>query len=284
MSAFNAMLTSLADALLGPLALWPPLATLLVCSLVAGVLAAVVFRYTSNQAAVQRAAERMRAELLAMRLFEDDLRVTLGCLGGVLRGAGLRVAHSLPPTLVLIAPFVLVLIQLGLRYEHRPLAAGETVVVELITDSSGWDEMSAAPIRASDGIVVETPALRDPRRRSIAWRLRAPFASDARAAAGAQWVAWSTADGEITKSVSVETTASRIPAVAPSRGVASFASMLFSPAEPPLPAATGVRGIRVHYPARQTPVLGWDVAWWVTFLVGSIVAAMAFGRLTGVRF
>src|SRR5262245_43926129 len=117
MDTLNAILTRTAELVLLPLAHLPPLATLLICAAVAGIVAAVVFRYTSNQSGIARAADRMRAELLAMRLFEDDLRTTLGCLAGVFRGAAARIGLSLVPTLVLIVPFALALAQLGTRYE-----------------------------------------------------------------------------------------------------------------------------------------------------------------------
>ena len=55
MSAFNAFLTNTTDAILSPLAKWPLIA-LLVYSAIAGVLMAVVFRFTSNQQAIRRAS------------------------------------------------------------------------------------------------------------------------------------------------------------------------------------------------------------------------------------
>ena len=62
MNTFNSTLTLLTKLLLAPLAQWP-LVALLVWSAVAGILMAIVFRFTSNQPAIRRAADRCRAEL-----------------------------------------------------------------------------------------------------------------------------------------------------------------------------------------------------------------------------
>ncbi|MHC4177961.1 MAG: hypothetical protein ACYSWU_10660, partial [Planctomycetota bacterium] len=156
MNAINATLSAWADRLLAPLQGWPPLCTLLVLSAAAGVIMAVTFRYASNQRALRRVANRSRAQVLAIKLFKDDLRTMFSSLGRLLRYTLLRLLHSLPPMLVMLVPFVLLLAQLALRYECRPLAVGEHAVLELQMAPHAWQEHQTVPIEVPPQIGVET--------------------------------------------------------------------------------------------------------------------------------
>ncbi len=114
MNAINAILTQLAEFLLSPFAS-RPLIGLLFWSVVAGVLMTFAFGKTSSQRGLQRAADQTRSELLAIKLFKDDLGVVFRSQIGIFKATGLRLLYSLPPMLVLIIPFFLILSQLGLR-------------------------------------------------------------------------------------------------------------------------------------------------------------------------
>lgn len=314
MDDLNAILTRAFDALLWPLADWPPIFALLAAAAVTGVLAAVVFRFTSDQAAVGRAADEMRAHLLALRLFEDDLHMIAASLGGVLAASGRRIAHSLPPTLVLIVPFLVVLAQLALRFEHGPLAPGRTAVVEVRLAPEAWRPLAPqasnnqaarvetgspggrdAPTVAIDppaGVVVETPPLRDANRASVAWRIRAGADGDSGpllvrlpGATASKWIA-------------IGAPASGLQPASLRRATASLWSRLFEPGEPALPGDGPVREIVLHYDDAPAPLLGprparwvrrafgWieSVPWWLTFVVGTIAAAMLSRPLVRVRF
>ena len=76
MNGLNAILTRITDAALAPLA-GAPATALVVWSMILGVGMAVVFRFTTHQAALRRAADDSRAAAMGLRLFRDDLRVAL---------------------------------------------------------------------------------------------------------------------------------------------------------------------------------------------------------------
>ena len=90
MNALNAVLLKLTDLLLAPFMALPAQVALIVLSVVAGVLAALAFRYTSNQDALKRVADQVRASLLAMRLFKDDLRSVFRAQLSLFTASGLR--------------------------------------------------------------------------------------------------------------------------------------------------------------------------------------------------
>ena len=102
MDLINGFFNAVFGALLAPFDAWPALLTLVVWSAVIGVVMAVVFRYTSNQRALKAVADQSRANLLAIKLFQDDLTVTLGCQLALLRSVGLGLWYSLPPMIVMI--------------------------------------------------------------------------------------------------------------------------------------------------------------------------------------
>ena len=55
-------------------------------SVVTGLVMVVVFRYTSDQKAIRSAKDKLKAHLLAVRLFQDQLPVVLRSYGRILRG------------------------------------------------------------------------------------------------------------------------------------------------------------------------------------------------------
>jgi len=63
-----------------------PAALVLVISIVVGLLMVVLFRYTSNQKAIRIAKDQLKAHLLAVRLYQDQLPVVLASYGRIVRG------------------------------------------------------------------------------------------------------------------------------------------------------------------------------------------------------
>ena len=57
-------------------------------SLVVGLLMVVLFGYTSDQKAIGIAKDQLKAHLLAVRLYRDQIPVVMGSYGKILRGTG----------------------------------------------------------------------------------------------------------------------------------------------------------------------------------------------------
>ena len=148
----------------------PAQVALIVLSVVAGVLAALAFRYTSNQDALKRVADQVRASLLAMRLFKDDLRSVFRAQLSLFTASGLRLWYSLPPLVVLIVPFVLLLAQLAMWYEFKPVAPGEAVLVEVALTPEAWADESFEMI--APDVVASEQLVRDSEKHTITYRIR----------------------------------------------------------------------------------------------------------------
>src|SRR3972149_2624179 len=159
MTYLNRIANALFAVLLEPFEPVSPLVTLLVWSVIVGALMCVVFRLVSNQQAIKVAADQARANLLAIKLFQHDLNVTLRCQLGLLGAIALRLWRSLPPLAVMIVPLTLVLTQMGLRFEHTPVLPGTPLGVQLRLLPEAWAEYSDVLIEAPTGARVETPPL-----------------------------------------------------------------------------------------------------------------------------
>ena len=96
MDTLNSLLTTVGDLLLAPFR-GRPATGLVFWSVITGILMAYVIGKTSNQRALRKAADNVRAQLFAIKLFKEDLVVTFRCQIALLKSTGWRLWHSIPP-------------------------------------------------------------------------------------------------------------------------------------------------------------------------------------------
>jgi len=132
----NTGMSSLFNLLEGPFSALPPLLTLVVISGLLGVAMLILFKYTSNQTAIGRVRDKIKANLLTMKLFKDDIPVVLRSQFRVFGASILLLVYSLPPLVFMVLPFCLVMGQLGVWYQANPLDVKEQAVVMMqLSDS-----------------------------------------------------------------------------------------------------------------------------------------------------
>ncbi len=279
MNTLNAVLVVLGQAMFAPLAGLPAWLPLVLWSLILGMLAALCFRYTSPQAWLRRVSDRTRAHLLSMKLFKDELGVTFRAICGLLYAAGQRLAFSLPTMAVLLIPFALLIAQVAMWYEFRPLKPGEFTLVEMRVRPDDWPKLEGVELHAPQGLAVET-RVRDAARQRITWRVRAEAA-----AAQPYTLTWEVPGlGTVAKQLVVDGDGRRLRFVSPTRAGASFWDRLLYPGEPAFDATSAVQQITVQYGSRSTPLFGLNVHWLITFLVVSILGAFALKPFVRVQF
>ena len=117
-------------------------------SVVVGLLMIVLFGYTSDQKAIGIAKDQLKAHLLAVRLYRDQLHVVMGSYGKVLRGTGRYLKLAFKPLLYVIIPITLLIVQLD---RYLGLTAIQTNTPFLLTAhvnnaaGAGWNfDRSAA--------------------------------------------------------------------------------------------------------------------------------------------
>jgi len=291
MNVVNGVMKGLVDVLMAPF-LAAPLVGLLVLGIAFGAAAAVVVRFTSNQKALKRLSNRVREHLLGIFLWKDDV-ISLRAVGGLLWASVLRIWYQVPPMLIMIIPFMLLLGQMGMYYQFRPLRsggagdAGATTNVRVVASPEGWDAVRSAELRAPQGLAVEG-RVRIPSERRVSWRVRAT----PELAAGAHTLEFALPDGNVQKVITTDgadgpllfTNPLRPDAIRGLGDGSGILDALLYPGEPAFAAASPIQRIEIDYGDRSTPVLGLDMPWWLTFLLATFIGAFAMMPIIKVQF
>jgi len=266
MSAVNAALRLVFDLLLAPFAAGPPIVSLVLVSLLVSVLMLVVFKRTSDQAALAAVKRRIHAGLFEIRLFNDDLRAILRAQGEILRHNLTYLRLSLWPMAFLLPPLVLVIAQLQFHYGYLGLRPGQEALltVDLVAGTASGARPSAA-LDLPAGLRAETKEVWVKAESQLLWRLVADREGDYE-------LGLQVAGARLTKTVRVTPLTVRL---SPVRVDPGFLSQLLYPAEPPLPSGSPVRAVHLSYPGREVSVLGYGMHWMIPFFALSIVFAFA---------
>jgi uncharacterized membrane protein (DUF106 family) len=268
MSYVNAALRPVFDLLLAPFAGLPPIVSLAVVSFVTAVFMLIVFKRTSNQAALADVKRRIHAGLFEIRLFNDDIRAILRAQTEILRTNLTYLKLSLVPMVWILPPLVLVIAQLQFHYGYEGLRAGDTTLLEVDLKPGAVSD-GARPEATLDlptGLRAEGEEVWIPSQSQLAWRLAAEEDGEFEIGVGI--------DGAPPVAKTVQVT-DRTVRLSPIRVDRSFLAQLIYPAEPPLPAEGPVHAIHVRYPDRAVSVLGLGMHWMIPFFVLSIAFAFA---------
>lgn len=232
---------------------------------VTGVLMLVVFKYTSNQAAIKRSRDQIKANLLALSLFKDNLGVSLRCQLQLLLGAGRLVWHSLAPMAVLTIPMILMLGQLALWYQARPLSVGEESVVTVQLKPGVPGALGSINLEPSDAATVVTGPVRVPGKNMVCWNLM-PKTS------GQHVLNFTVNDVHFEKQLVVGGTFMPVSLKRPARNVND---VLLHPHESPFASDSIVQSIEVTYPDRDSFTSGtnkWVIYWFLVSMIAAFVA------------
>jgi hypothetical protein len=229
--------------------------------LVTGGLLLLIFRYTSNQRAIRATKDRIIAHLLEVVLYRDQMRVVVRAQARLLADNLRYLGYALVPLAFMAVPVGLLLMQLDLRYGHRPLRVGEKAIISVKLAPNS--DLARVELSAPRGIEVETESLRMPAVSEVDWRIRA-------AEAGRHEVRVSVGGESVSKQIIVGRTWARVSPARVGRGVWR---QFLHPGEPPVPASAAVERIAVSYPPAELTLLGRPVHWVWPWLVIS----MAFG-------
>jgi hypothetical protein len=263
----NVPANALGAWLLAPIGVLPGWLSATLVAVLTGVVMLVLFKYTSNQRAIQRVRDDIDANLLALKLFKESARVTVGAQGRLLVGAGRLFVHALVPMAVMLVPVTLILGQLSLWYQQRPLRVGEEAVVTVAL--GGASDVRLEPTGAVDVTVGPVRVLSQ---REVCWNIQARQAGYHRLTF--------TVDGRtIDKELAVGDGMMRVSARRPGW---VWSDALMHPAEPAFAPDASVRSIEIAYPARASWTSGRD--YWVAYwFVVSMIAAFCLRRTFGVH-
>ena len=251
----------------GNAALWLVLGV----SVVVGLLMVVVFRYTSDQKAIGRAKDALKAHLLAVRLFQDQLPVVLRAYAKILGGTGRYLRLAFTPFLVAVIPMTFLLVQVDRYLGWMPLQTSQNFLLEAQAD--GAEMLDQMELRLPDGLVSSAPAVHVPEEKMVVWRLVAkwPGQYDVGIVAGGQTTA---------KHIVVSSEMERI---SPVRLRGSLWERMFSSAEPAIEGGSAVHAISVNYSERTISLFDMEWNWLVLFFIVSLISGFIFKSVLGIK-
>ncbi|SFI64814.1 hypothetical protein [Planctomicrobium piriforme] len=259
---FNTIANFLGSIFLAPVAWMPGWLSLLLVSAICGVLTLLVFKHTSNQPAIRHTRRQIQANLLALSLYKDSIRVSLQAQGRILFNAGRLLVLSLVPMLVMLLPTCLLLGQLALWYQARPLQVGEEAVVTVQLSKTAARELKELQFTPGDCVTVTVGPVRVVTKQMVCWNIKA-------VEPGLHQLVFTASDQQFGKELAVGDT---LMPVSLQRPDASFADVLLHPRETPFAADSPVQSIEIAYPDRTSWIAGSD-----TWLISWFVLTMLFG-------
>lgn len=268
----NALANAVGGLLLAPLGLLPGWLSATLVAIVTGIGLLLVFKYTSNQRAIKRAKDDIKANLLALKLFKESPSVTLGAQGHILAAALRLMALAIVPMLVMVVPVLLMLGQLSLWYQARPLRVSEVALVTMTLNDDAGQPLPDVQLQPTDAIEVAIGPVRVPSKREVCWNIAARQPGDHR-------LMFQVGGQSAEKQLAVGDRLMRVSALRPGW---NWSDVLVYPAEPPFAADSLIRSISVDYPMRSSWTSGADT-WVVYWFAVSMIAGFAFRGLFNVN-
>ena len=260
MKYINLLLNPIGHAVFAPFLSLPPWIALTVFSAIGGIVGMWLYGVASNQDALKRVSDKTRANLLAMKIFKEEISVTFVSQGRLFIAVIQRLWLTVRPILIMSAPFVVAMSQIGARFEHRPFTPGETSIVTLELSKDAWAEGRNVAPTLSEGLALETPALRNAKNSTVQWRIRVTEL-------GRHTIAWTIGDQTVEKQIAADDSL----IIASAKRPTGFGDQILFPSESPFPTNSPVVSIAASMPKRSTPILGLDMHWLISFILLSIV-------------
>ncbi|MHC4244011.1 MAG: hypothetical protein ACYSU4_16525, partial [Planctomycetota bacterium] len=261
-SWLNVLTNAFGRFLLAPIAVLPGWVSNTIISAVTGVFLLIIFKYTSNQRAIGKIRDDIKAHMLAMKLFKDSISVTLHAEVRVFKGALLLLFHSIVPMLVMILPVSLLLAQMSLWYQSRPLLPGEAAVMTVKLNGNvkgNWPTVNIEPTPAAE---LTIGPVRVFSRREICWEIKA-------LENGNHCITLNVAQHQIEKELVIGDGFMRVSSMRPAW---NWTNILMHPAEEPFAPDSIIQSVTIDYPDRLSSISGAD--WWlIYFFIASMVFA-----------
>jgi hypothetical protein len=232
---------------------------------VTGVLMLFAFKYTSRQSAIKQTRNQIKANLLSLSLFKENVWVGLQAQGRILANAGRLMWLSLIPMLVMTIPMILLLGQLALWYQARPLQANEEAVLTVRLNAGTKDALDKIALEPNEGIESAVGPVRVPTKDMVCWSIRAHEP-------GLHELTLKIDQRPFTKQLAVGEGFMPISLQRPAR---HWSDLLLHPREAPFGLESPVQSIDVAYPSRQSWTAGtrtWLVYWFAMSMVAALVA------------
>ena len=177
MQAFNSISSAVFDVVLAPFGHGVASFDLLLWPVLMGVLAILVYKAVSNQAALARVKSQITMRLLEIRLFSHDIVQVLKSTGAILGKNVVYLGNHMIPMLVMIGPFVIILAQLVANYAYEPSPKGSVELFHVRLDPDAGVSSRDVALSLPEGIALDAGPVKTADHQ-VFWRLRAEEVGD----------------------------------------------------------------------------------------------------------
>ncbi len=241
-----------------------PVGLVVTVSAVIGLLMVLVFRYTSNQSAIRLAKDALKANLLAVRLFQDQIPVVLRSYVRMLAGTGRYLKLAFKPLLFVILPLILLISQLDRYLGFAPIAPGHEFLIKVC--AANPDNLDALSLQLPPEMMTTAPPVHIAADNEVVWRVVAEKDGNYSIKVGVP--------GNMSSKQAV--VSSEVARLSPVRLRGQFWNRLFFSSEPALPDNSPMQAVEVRYLARSIHFAWLDWNWIWLFFVLSLVAGFFF--------
>jgi uncharacterized membrane protein (DUF106 family) len=272
LTGLNSVMNSVAGALFAPVAVLPGWLSITIISAVLGVLLLLIFKYTSNQKAIGNVRDAVNANLIAAWLFKDSISVTIKSQVKVFAASFKLLIYALIPMLVMIIPVSLILAQMGLWYQARPLSVSDEPVMVKLRLNESLQGFPLVRLEPSEVFQKTTGPVKIVTKKEVLWELK-PLKK------GVQELVFDVDGEKYTKQFVVGDGFMKVSLMRPGM---NLGDLFLHPLEKPFTKDSQVTSIEIVYPERASKVCGTD--WWIFyFFICSMVFAFAFKPFLNVR-
>jgi len=240
-------------------------------SLIIGLLMVLIFRYTSDQKAIRMTKNQLKAHLLAVRLFQDQLPVVLHSYRKIITGTGKYLTLAFKPLLVMILPLTLILVELDRYLGSTPLQPRQAFLVK--TRVADPDSLNKLSLQLPHEMKATAPTVHIPADNEVVWRVVAEREGDFD-------VTITSAGQTVSKRLVVSSGVARL---SPVRLQRQFWQRIVLSAEPALPDSSPISSIAVTYPPRNLHFAWMEWNWIWLFFVLSLVSGFLFKTILGIE-
>ena len=258
----NSILQKIFDVIFYPFRNMSPWIGMFVISLLSVFLILFIFKHTSNQKGIKTVKDRIKAHLLELRLYKDNLRISLKAQGSILRQNSKYIAYSGKPLLFMIIPIVLIIAHTNFWFGYASLEPGQKTLVKVKLNEDYDPLETDIRLEPSPSYTIETPPLRILEENEIDWRI-SPLQS------GVHNLEFSIAGEKIKKTLSVKS--SPLSRISPVKFQRNFFDELINPTEAPIRKDIPIRSIEILYPTKNMYVFGIGIHWLIVYFILTII-------------
>lgn len=286
MNAINRMVTAVFDVLLSPLEAMGSEISIILVSGVCGILGLIAFKYISYQKGIKATKDKIKAHMIEIRLYQDDLVTVAKAVGKVLARNGQYIVLNFGPFIPLLVPFVFVLAQLVVRYSFDPVPltapgqrvlAGQGTMVRVDFSEGESAALNGLELRLPEGVEPISPLV------PVA-AMHAAFQEVIATEPGVHELTCVLPDGsQVTKSF-IAGEATDVRCMQPERVRSSLESILW-PAEETVPGDSPISKISFAYPESDLGWLPFSGAFGVLldFFIISVIFGVAILKPLGIQ-